>query len=147
MHFLALDQDPPFTGADGDSNPLLSREDGEGDVAKHKATALKAAEVLGTLGIVNVEEHHAGVQLAGVPDQAGHSQGLYTPPPNLCSLWTVHGLHLDRVLVHVLLGKPSMSELSLSQRPRTTRTCRPNTDRLRIDSVRPSPWFGWKHRS
>jgi hypothetical protein len=52
---------PPAPGADGDSNLLLSREDGEGNVAKHKATALEAVEVLATLGIVNVKEHHAGV--------------------------------------------------------------------------------------
>jgi hypothetical protein len=39
---------PPTPGADGDSNPHFSREDGEGDVAKHKATALEAAEALAT---------------------------------------------------------------------------------------------------
>jgi hypothetical protein len=64
---------PPAPGADGDSNPLFSREDGEVNVAKHKAMALKAAEALTTLGIVNIEEHHAGVQLARVSDQLGHS--------------------------------------------------------------------------
>jgi hypothetical protein len=42
---------------------------GESDVAKHEAMAL---EVLATLRIVNVEKHHAGVRLVGVPDQAGH---------------------------------------------------------------------------
>jgi hypothetical protein len=64
---------PPTPGADRDFNLLFSREDGEGNVAEHKATALEAVEVLATLGIVNVKEHCAGVQLVGVPDQVGHS--------------------------------------------------------------------------
>jgi hypothetical protein len=59
--------------ADGDTNLLFGRKDGESDVAEHEAMALKATEVLATLRIVYVKEHHAGVQLVGVPDQAGHS--------------------------------------------------------------------------
>jgi hypothetical protein len=63
----------PTPGADGDPNPLVSRLDGESDVAEHEATALEASEVMTTLRVVNVEEHCAGVQLAGVPNQGGHS--------------------------------------------------------------------------
>jgi hypothetical protein len=63
----------PTPRADGDPNPLLSRLDGESDVAEHEAMALEALEVMTTSRIVNVEEHCAGVQLAGVPNQAGHS--------------------------------------------------------------------------
>jgi hypothetical protein len=63
----------PTPRADGDPNPLFSRLDGESNVAEHEAMALEASEVLSTLKIVNVKEHCAGVRLAGVPDQAGHS--------------------------------------------------------------------------
>jgi hypothetical protein len=63
----------PTPRADGDSNPLFSRLDGESNVAEHEATALEALEVMTTLRIVNVKEHCAGVRLAGVPDQARHS--------------------------------------------------------------------------
>jgi hypothetical protein len=63
----------PTPWADGDPNPLFSRLDGESDVAEHEAMALEALEVMTTSRIVNVEEHHAGVQLAGVPNQARHS--------------------------------------------------------------------------
>jgi hypothetical protein len=52
---------PPTPRADGDSNPLLSGKDSEGNVAKHEAAALEAVEVLSTSGIIDVEEHHAGV--------------------------------------------------------------------------------------
>jgi hypothetical protein len=62
----------PTPSADGNPNPLFSRKDGESDVAKHEAMALEAVEVLSTSRIVYVEEHCAGVQLAGVSDQAGH---------------------------------------------------------------------------
>jgi hypothetical protein len=62
----------PTPRADGDPNLLFGRKDGESNVAEHEAAALEAAEVLSTLGIIYVEEHHAGVQLAGVPDQMGH---------------------------------------------------------------------------
>jgi hypothetical protein len=41
-------------------------------MAEHEAVTLEAAEVLSTLGIIKVKEHHAGVQLAGVSNQAGH---------------------------------------------------------------------------
>jgi hypothetical protein len=63
----------PTPRADGDPNPLFSRLDCESDVAKHEATALEASEVMTTSRIVNVEEHCAGVQLAGVPKQLRHS--------------------------------------------------------------------------
>jgi hypothetical protein len=51
----------PTPRADGDSDLLFSRLDGESDVAKHKATALEASEVMTTSRIINVEEHCAGV--------------------------------------------------------------------------------------
>jgi hypothetical protein len=63
---------PPTPRADGDSDLLFGRKDNESDVAEHKAAALEAVEALSTSGIVNVKEHCAGVQLAGVSDQAGH---------------------------------------------------------------------------
>jgi hypothetical protein len=63
----------PTPRADGDPNPLFSRLDGESDMAKHEATALEALEVMTTLRVVNVEEHCAGVRLAGVPKQTRHS--------------------------------------------------------------------------
>jgi hypothetical protein len=63
----------PTPRADGDPNPLFSRLDGESDVAKHEAMALEALEVMATSRIINVKEHCAGVQLAGVPNQARHS--------------------------------------------------------------------------
>jgi hypothetical protein len=63
---------PPTPRADGDSNPLLGRKDSESNVAEHKAVALEAAEALSTSGIVNVKQHHAGVRLVGVSDQAEH---------------------------------------------------------------------------
>jgi hypothetical protein len=63
----------PTPRADGDPNPLFSRLDGESDVADHEAAALEASEVMTTSRVVNVEEHHAGVQLAGVPNQTRHS--------------------------------------------------------------------------
>jgi hypothetical protein len=63
----------PTPRADGDSNPLFSRLDGESDVAEHEAMALEASEVVTTLRIVNVEKHCTGVRLAGVPNQARHS--------------------------------------------------------------------------
>jgi hypothetical protein len=49
-------------------NPLFSRLNGESNVAKHEATALEASEVMTTSRIINVEKHHAGVQLAGIAD-------------------------------------------------------------------------------
>jgi hypothetical protein len=52
---------PPTPRADGDSNLLFGGKDSESNVAKHEAAALEAAEVLSTLGIINVEEHHTGV--------------------------------------------------------------------------------------
>jgi hypothetical protein len=55
----------PTPRADGDPNPLLSRLDGKSDVAEHEATALEALEVMTTLRIINVEEHHAGVRFFG----------------------------------------------------------------------------------
>jgi hypothetical protein len=62
----------PTPRADGDSNLLFSRKDGESDVAEHEAMALEATEVLATLGLVYVEEHCAGVRLVGIFNQAGH---------------------------------------------------------------------------
>jgi hypothetical protein len=63
----------PTPKADGDPNPLFSRQDGESDVAEHKAVALEALEVMTTSRVVNVKEHRAGVRLAGVPNQTRHS--------------------------------------------------------------------------
>jgi hypothetical protein len=63
----------PTPRADGDPNPLFSRLDGGSDVAKHEAAALKASEVMTTSRGINVEEHRAGVQLAGVPNQTRQS--------------------------------------------------------------------------
>jgi hypothetical protein len=63
---------PPTPRADGDSNSLFGGKDSKGNVTEHEATALEAAEVLATSGIINVEEHCTGVQLTGVPDQAGY---------------------------------------------------------------------------
>jgi hypothetical protein len=51
----------PTPRADGDPNLLKSRLDGESNVAKHEAAALKASEVMITLRIVNVEECCASV--------------------------------------------------------------------------------------
>jgi hypothetical protein len=51
----------PTPRADGDPNPLFSRLDGESNVAKHEAMALKASQVMPTLRIVNVKKHCAGV--------------------------------------------------------------------------------------
>jgi hypothetical protein len=62
----------PTPRADGGSNPLFSRLDGESDVAEHEATALEALEVMTTLRIVNVKKHCTGVQFVGVSDQARH---------------------------------------------------------------------------
>jgi hypothetical protein len=63
----------PTPRADGDPNLLFSRLDGESDVAKHEAAALEALEVMSTSRVINVEEHCAHVQLAGVPNQTRHS--------------------------------------------------------------------------
>jgi hypothetical protein len=52
---------PPTPRAEWDSNSLFGGKDSKSNVAKHGAVALEAAEVLSTLGIVNVEEHHTGV--------------------------------------------------------------------------------------
>jgi hypothetical protein len=51
----------PTPRADGDPNPLLSRLDGESNVAEHEATVLEASEVMTTSRVVNVEEHRTGV--------------------------------------------------------------------------------------
>jgi hypothetical protein len=51
----------PTPRADGDPSPLLSRLDGENNVAEHEATALKASEVMATSRIVNVEKHCTSV--------------------------------------------------------------------------------------
>jgi hypothetical protein len=63
----------PTPRADGDPNPPFGRLDGESNVAKHEAAALKASEVTTTLRIINVEEHCTSVRLVGVPDQVRHS--------------------------------------------------------------------------
>jgi hypothetical protein len=63
----------PTPRADGDPDPLFSRLDGESDVTEHEAAALKASEVMTTSRVINVKEHCAGVRLAGVPNQTGHS--------------------------------------------------------------------------
>jgi hypothetical protein len=54
----------PTPRADGDPNLLFGRKDGEGNVAEHEAVDLEAVEALSTSGIIYVEEHCAGVQLA-----------------------------------------------------------------------------------
>jgi hypothetical protein len=63
---------PPTPRADGDSDLLFGRKDSKSNVAEHEAVALETANVLPTLGIIDVKEHCAGVQLVGVSGQAGH---------------------------------------------------------------------------
>lgn len=60
-HYRAV-AEPPTPNADRDAYPLLSRQDGESLVAEHKAAALEAAEVLTTLGVIDVEEYSTCVQ-------------------------------------------------------------------------------------
>jgi hypothetical protein len=52
---------PPTPRADGDTDLLLCRKDGEGFVTKHKAPALEAAEALTITGVVDIKEHCTGV--------------------------------------------------------------------------------------